>query len=71
MTDMIDQICRVDRTRQTWIDSITPEQRETCEQVRDRVRAENLPRMTVAKNLIQHMELSVTPQTVIRWFDQT
>ena len=62
----IDSVCNT--KKRSWRDGLTAEQKAFVEQVKARVLAEDLPKLTVARNLIEELELKVKPKQVADWF---
>ncbi len=71
MTDLVDTICNAPaKNRVTWYDRLTTEQRSICDDVKQRVKESLLPHSSVARRLIDELQLPVSVHTVRRFFNE-
>lgn len=65
---MVDTICSVAVPSRGWLERLSAEDRKTAEDVKKMVNAESLPKIPVARNLIEALGLTVSEKAVFEWF---
>lgn len=66
----IDEILKTRKPGRTWFDRLDAKQKKLALEVKERVKADGLPHQPVAKNLVEALSLSISVQTVCKWFHE-